>query len=250
VDITRVSDEPINIQSPFLSFIGTLQNFILQILARGDRKHNGFMDRILFVKPLNLEKKPWKDSKLNQTLVANWGVIINKLVGLKLDFGPDGEPQPGVISFSTEAKAILFEWEKTNCIESNLAADDGISGIFSKIEVYAIRFSLILQLARWACDEDDDSQIGVQAVEGALKLCEYFKRTAIEVHDIVSNYDPIAAHPQIKQDIYKDLADLFTTAEGLRIADRHGMPVRTFMKFLKEMTLFNRKGHGKYEKRC
>ena len=94
-------------------------------------------------------------------------------------------PQPEILRFTPEAKQLLFEWQRELTDQSNKPENEAISGINAKMEMYAVRLALILQMVRYACNEDNKQAVGIEAVQGALKLVEYFKRTAIKVHSIV-----------------------------------------------------------------
>jgi hypothetical protein len=104
-------------------------------------------------------------------------------------------------------------------------------------------------LIRYACNEDNKQAVGIEAVQGALKLVEYFKKTAIKVHSIVSNASPLDKLPTDKQALYIALADTFSTSEGVKVAESMGMAERTFKRFLSNREFFNKQTRGGYEKR-
>ena len=60
-----------------------------------------------------------------------------------------------------------------------------LTSIASKLEIYAIRFSLLLALADWACG-GEKKLIDVDTVERTLRLVEYFRSTASKVQGIIS----------------------------------------------------------------
>jgi hypothetical protein len=158
-------------------------------------------------------------------------------------------PQPEILKFTPKAKRILFEWQKVNTDQSNDAENEAESGIYSKLEMYAVRLALILEMMRYACNESDKQAVSVEAIQGALKLVEYFKNSAIKVHSIISNASPLDKHPADKQGLYKALPNTFTTETGLQVAESLGVPERTFKRFLNETDLFKWISRGKYEKR-
>lgn len=65
--------------------------------------------------------------------------------------------------------------------------DEVLVGVYSKLDIYVIRFSLILQLSRWACDESDKKEIDSTSVEGAISIVEYFRITAKRVQGITNS---------------------------------------------------------------
>ena len=155
---------------------------------------------------------------------------------------------PEILRFTPEAKHLLFKWQKELTDQCNKPENEAISGINAKIEMYAIRLALILQMVRYACNEGNKQAIGIEAVQGALKLVEYFKKTAIKVHSIVSNASPLDKLPTDKQTLYIALPDIFTTSEGMQIVESMGISERTFKRFLNNKELFKRIRQGEYEK--
>ncbi|MBP7679059.1 MAG: DUF3987 domain-containing protein [Bacteroidales bacterium] len=249
ITIDRVSKEPVFIPLPFISVAGTIQNGVLNELAKENRTENGFIDRILFVIPENIKKPYWGETELNPVFIDNWNEIITRLIHLpvKLDFTET--PLPEILRFTPEAKQLLWEWQKRNADECNQAESEAISGIFSKLEMYAVRLALILELLRWSCNESSKQAVSIEAVQGALKLVEYFKRSAVKVYSIITNTNPLNNLPADKRNLYEALPDFFTTSEGQKIAEGFGMAERTFKYFLNDKELFLRISTGKYEKR-
>jgi hypothetical protein len=249
INIDRKTGEPVFIPLPFISVCGTIQNGILNELAKESRTQNGFIDRILFVIPDNIQKKYWSETDLSPVIIENWQNIVSNLLSLSITNDETLNPSPEVLKFTPEAKRILFEWQKENTDQSNDAENEAISGIYSKLEMYAVRLALILEMMLYACNESDKQAVSVKAIQGALKLVEYFKNSAVKVNSIISNASPLDKHPADKQALYKALPDTFTTESGLQVAESLGVAERTFKRFLTEKELFNWIRRGEYEKR-
>jgi hypothetical protein len=247
IRINRKTAEPTYIPKPFISVIGTIQPAVLNELAH-NRTENGFVDRLLFIAPENVQKKPWSEKELNPVISENWQAIISTLLDLPLFQDDTDNPQPEVLRFTPEAKQLLFEWQSELTDQGNKPENEALSGINAKIEMYAVRLALILQMMRYACKEDDKQAVGIEAMRGALKLAEYFKRTAIRVHSIVNNATPLDKLPTDKQTLYNELPDTFTTSEGVEVGKSFGMAERTFKDFIKKRDLFNYPKRGEYEK--
>ena len=100
----------------------------------------------------------------------------------------------------------------------------------------------------WACGDGDKTAVGTDAIKGAIQLAEYFRNTALKVHDIISN--PLGQLPENHKLFYEALPEFFTTAEGLEIAKKHLIPKDTYYKFLKRHKgeLFKNTSRGTYEK--
>ncbi|MGB3227120.1 MAG: YfjI family protein [Saprospiraceae bacterium] len=246
--IDRKTGEPVYVPFPFIPVCGTIQNAILNELAKESRSQNGFIHRLLFAILDKLQKEYWSETELDSVVSENWQIILSKLLYLSIAIDETSNPKPEILRFTTEAKLILFEWQKANTDQSNNAKNEEISGIYSKLEIYAVRLSLILEMLFYACNESDKKAISVKSIQGALKLVEYFKNSALKVNSIISNASPLDKHPADRQELYKALPDKFTTEIGLQIAVGLGIPERSCKRFLKEKELFNWLSRGNYEK--
>lgn len=249
INIDRKTGEPVFIPLPFISVAGTIQKGILNELAKDSRTQNGFIDRILFVIPDNIQKEYWSETDLPPVVSENWERIISNLLNLSVSNDDTLNPSPEVLRFTPDAKKVLFEWQKANTDQCNEAENEALSGIFSKMDMYVLRLALILEMLRYACNESDKQAVSIEAVQGAVKLVEYFKNSAVKVNSILSNASPLDKHPADKQNLYKALPDTFTTEIGLQIAEGLGVAERTFKYFLNEKDLFTRLSRGEYEKR-
>jgi hypothetical protein len=248
INIDRKTGEPVFIPLPFISVAGTIQNGILSELAKDNRTQNGFIDRMLFVIPDDLQKTYWSETELSPTIIQSWEQIISRLLDMPLDYDDTNTPQPKTLRFSPNARKVLFEWQRDNTDQSNKPENEAICGIFSKLEMYAIRFALILEMMRFACGESAKDAISVEAVNGALKLVEYFKQSAIKVRSVISNINPLDKLPIDKQTLYKALPKQFTTETGLQVAKSLGVAERTFKRFLTKQNLFSQLKRGEYQK--
>jgi Protein of unknown function (DUF3987) len=249
ISIDRKTGDAAFIPRPFISVAGTIQNAILYELSKQGRNKNGFMDRILFVIPDNLQKPYWSDKEIAPYLVKNWDIIMENLLNMKMQCDAAGNPEPQILHLSPDAKQILYDWQKQNADQCNEAESEEISGIYSKLEMYAVRLALILELLNYGCSNNDDTDcVSAKSMRGALQLVEYFKRSALKVHTIINNENPLQSYPTHKQELYKELPQIFTLEHGLRTAQKHNMVERTFTRFLKNKDLFKRISHGEYEK--
>jgi hypothetical protein len=247
INIDRKSGDPVFIPSPFISVAGTIQNGVLNELAK-NRTENGFLDRILFVVPDNVKKTCWSETDLDPLVLDNWHTVISNILNIEIEYDDTGNPKPKILKFTPEAKLVLFFWQKKNTDQCNEADDEVLSGIYSKLEIYASRLALILEMMRFACDGIPLESISLESIQGALKLVEYFKRSALKVNEIISNRNPRNILPEDKQALYKALPQSFKTSEGVEISTTLGMPERTFKNFIKDQNLFKNLKYGEYEK--
>ena len=241
------SQSGVFIRNPFLCVIGTIQPKVLTDLAAGNRNANGFMERILYVFPSDQTKPKWNRSRRMPSfdIAAEWRGILSRLIDIVPKVDADGEIISEDVPFSTAALDRLYQWQNEQTDRCNADGSDTLTSIASKLEIYAIRFSLLLALADWACGSEKKT-IDVDTVERAIRLTEYFRSTASKVQGIISE----DALTELQLSIISELPDSFTTAEGVAIAGKCGMSERSFKRFLRDRkgVLFAHSSHGNYTK--
>ena len=234
------------IKRPYISVVGTIQKKILGELSKGERSSNGFIDRILFVMPNLQQKARWSRTELPDDTEKRWGGIIRRLINLPCAKDEEGEVTPEIIPFEEDAKARLYMWQEEHARLCDTEANEVLVGVYCKLEIYIIRFCLIIQLARWVCGESEKSAIDLISVERAITLTEYFLHSAQQVHAEIAGVQLT----QQQQQLLAELPASFQTAEALSIAQKLGMKERAFKDFLSRNIghLFAKERHGLYHK--
>jgi hypothetical protein len=248
INIDRKTGDPVYLSNPFISVAGTIQSGILYQLGKEGRMHNGFMDRILFVIPDNLQKSYWNNVEIDKQVIQSWEDIISILLELPFNLDENLCPHPGELYYHPDAWSALIKWQKHNTDLINKSDSDFISGMYSKFEIYAIRLSLILQMLKWASDNGNKETIEADSLHGAIALVEYFRKNAEKVDAIISNYSPLDNLNSEKKNVYMGLPFEFSTDEGLEVARLHDMSTRTFQRFITDRKLFRRIKKGLYQK--
>ena len=241
----KSSQSGVFIRNPFLCVIGTIQPKVLTELAAGNRNANGFMERILYVLPSVQAKVRWNRERKSPSfdIASAWREILSRLIDIVPAVDSCGEIIPEDVPFSPEALDRLFSWQ--NEVTDRCNAEGSDTPIASKLEIYAVRFSLLLALADRACG-DEKKLIDADTVERAIRLTEYFRMTAAKVQGIVSE----DALTELQLAVLSELPGTFTTAEGVAIAAKCGMSERSFKRFLKDRNgvLFVHSAHGNYSR--
>jgi hypothetical protein len=249
MNVDRVGlDYSIYIPEPFLSVGGTIQPGLLHEIGKGDRMHNGFVDRFLFCYPDRIPKSLWSDKTMPQTPLNEYRDAIKKL--LALDF--DSENHPVDIVLTSEAKKRLiayFNEENRPRVEN--AECDLLRGIFSKFDLHTARLALLLQMLWYGYGEEEkDYEIDRQMIDRAIELSEYFQQQSLKVYEKLNNETPVDQLDEKKKVIYEKLPGFFKKSDGKKIAEKFGMPTRTFEHWLKtgQGEYFTKPDHGYYEK--
>ena len=249
INIDRKTSDPINIPYPFIPVIGTIQNAILNDFAKDGRNKNGFLDRILFAMPQSFEKLYWSNTELDPCYAERWESIIASVLGIKLHMDENMNPSPCIYKLSDEARSIFIDWFNTNKDISDKAPDNE-KGIFSKLQNYLGRLSLILEILWGASGESNNTEclISGQSMYGATLLIEYFRGTALNVQSVISGNRVFDGLAEDKKQLLAKLPKEFTTGQGLDIAEEMGITEITYKRFLTESSIFLKTKHGKYEK--
>ena len=79
---------------------------------------------------------------------------------------------------------------------------------------------------------------------GLAIVAEVIATTALKVHFHLNEEDAVDRLPDLRKRVYEALPDQFRTGEGQEIADKFGMPQRTFKRFIGNENLFRKEAHG------
>jgi hypothetical protein len=246
--VDRKSSPPVRIETPFVNVAGTIQPGVLEEMRKDNKTKNGFIDRILFVMPKGLKRQRWNTNELDMRVRGEWFRIVNKILSLEFARDADGNELSNHLTYTKDAEAVLRKWQEDNIKEDEEFESETRDGVSAKIEVYVFRFSLLLQIMKWACGEADKTCIDAASVTGAVEIAKYFKHTALDVADLINSRSPIDHLPENKQIIYRQLSTMFTTAQGVQLAIENAMPERTFKHWLNDKTLFKHIKQGEYQK--
>lgn len=185
---------------------------------------------------------------MRDDLDREWERILKRLLSVECVVNEDKEPIPSVMRFTPDAKRRLYEWQHENAALCDKEMSDNVVSFFCKLEIYVIRFSLRLRMARRVCEVEQSppEEIGDNDVAGAIELAEYFRSNALSVLTCISEKRLNELH----RTVYDHLAEEFSTADGIRVAARFGMKDHTFKMFLISNlnTLFRRVRQGLYHK--
>jgi len=88
-----------------------------------------------------------------------------------------------LIAFTKESKAVWRDFIKDHYKEQeDPLFPDNLRGPWGKMEGYAARLALILQLLRFACGEAKSEEVDDTSISGAADLIDYFKSHAKRVY--------------------------------------------------------------------
>ncbi len=133
-------------------------------------------------------KPKWQEDEVSEDLDNAWESILTAILSVECRLDDEGEPIPIIVRFTPAAKRTLYEWQHRNAEMCDNEMNDTVVSFFCKLEIYVIRFSLLLRMARWVCDEEQSppEEIGDNDVGGAIELAEYFRHNVLSVLTCIS----------------------------------------------------------------
>lgn len=236
---------PITIARPYLNIIGTLQPKVLARLFPANKIDNGFLQRFLFAFS-DAKKSPINENEVNPNVIErynDWFTNFRKKYPIEYSY-PESYPLPKTFNWSEQAKQYFFEWQRKNTDLVNQYTGDLLGEVYSKFDNHFCRLALLMQVMI----DNSVFQISIEAVQAADRLCEYYKHTARRVVDIIHNMNPVELLPTDRATLYNSLPEIFTTGEGIQLADTLGIGERSAKYFFKTKNLFAQPKYGNYSK--
>jgi hypothetical protein len=179
ISINRKTTEPLFVERPFISVAGTIQTALLEKLASHDRDNIGFLDRILFSYPAEIPPAKWSVESDISAEGNQWEGIVKRISEASSTRFANGETN---VPFQGEALQSVIDWQHTNAEkieEANREGNYSRARMLSKLEVYALRLSLLLAIL----DKPEAPEITRGNVARALSLVTYFEACGKQVRE-------------------------------------------------------------------
>jgi DNA-binding CsgD family transcriptional regulator len=179
-----IKNNDIYIELPCVNIFGTTQPSRLDVFSKNKGIGSGFSYRFLFSFVENRIKPVMAGTVRSETITA-YDQTITNLFDLDLNVDVHGNPIPKILKLTDEAQVEYDAFRKAFTDFEGL--DETEIGIRAKLEDYSLRFALILQLLNWAAGIGRKDFIELKAVEGSIKLTNYFLKSSIAAHDCMVN---------------------------------------------------------------
>jgi hypothetical protein len=170
--------EPILLTNPMVCVTGCLPPEVLTDLTDERGREDGFMHRMLFSypDPVPLE---YTETYVSEGAVAGYATVVDMLLTMGADSAAIHQlvtmTPSGREAFRTLLRELYATLNDPECPQQ-------LRGPIAKLEGYAARLALILQMSRKAAGETTDEVIGPESVEGAAALVRYFLSHARRVY--------------------------------------------------------------------
>lgn len=74
-----------------------------------------------------------------------WQNILSRLMCIECAYDENNDILPVIVPFAEEALERLFEWQHNLSDKCDTEPNETLVGIYCKLQIYAIRFCLIIQ---------------------------------------------------------------------------------------------------------
>lgn len=248
ISVNRKSSEPIFIEKPFVSIIGSIQPQVLINLLGNNKIDNGLTHRFLFAFPDHVIREDLSDDDVPEYIEELYQTCINRIL-ISDFFQADGYPAHKITLSKEGYEAYKIFRRRINETINN-EKSDAISGIYAKLDTYSLRIALILHVIRTGCKEVEINsyQVSAETFRKAAEVIEYFEHNALKVFKLMEKFrDPLKDYPMEHKIIYYQLPYSFTTGAAWEIA-KEKVSRRTLFNILSDEYLFTKLKHGIYEK--
>jgi len=211
--INRKGDDPLLIEAPFMSIVGTCQpSIITDILSSSQYTASGFIQRMLFVLPNTTEIPKYKEMQPDTALLGYWNELLMRL----------REVQPTTIFLDSASKKAYIDYYN-ELQELKKDADDYTASVLSKLQIYVERWAILIHVL----NENTSNCINPAEMEGSIKAMRYFQSTAEKVKGILS------APTMRTSDLMKELLKMYPSLNQSGLARALGVTQQAVNKNLK-----------------
>ncbi|KAA6303891.1 hypothetical protein EZS27_044467, partial [termite gut metagenome] len=161
--VNRVTSDSFYVPATAVSIFGTIQPAILDKIFSKDKDKNGLAARFTFGMPDGLLPPKWSDEEVDEELVKPYYDAIQQLLDIELSTDEKGEPVPTIIKFTQEAFERMLKWHNGNEFYNKIIEEKGHSyyEAFVKLDNYALRYALILQMIYASVDDGSKDEVGI-----------------------------------------------------------------------------------------
>ncbi len=166
-----------------VSIAGGIQPETLRRTLGQEHRDNGLAARLLFAMPPRQPKR-WTEDDVSERVEAAIMMLFDRLYALEPDFEKEGEARPRLVRLDADGKRAWVQFvNEHGAMQAELAGDE--AAVWSKLEGYAARFTLVHHLVRVASDDPTIADAGLvdkASVTAGVALVRWFAREADRVY--------------------------------------------------------------------
>jgi hypothetical protein len=179
-----------------VSVLGSIQPRTLRRVFGAAERESGLLARLLLVQP---PTRPaiWTDEELSDATATAWAHLLRGLLDIQPGQDEHGQPRPRLIPLTADAKAAWVAWHDAHGRDvADISADD-LAAHFAKLKGICIRLALLLAAVEGVATGQAVSAIGLDHLQRAIAITEWFKHEARRVYGILSESDEEGGQRQL-----------------------------------------------------
>jgi hypothetical protein len=186
--VDRKTSGTVFIPSAAVCVVGGIQPAILQRSLSLEHRESGLAARLLLAYPPRKAKR-WTEADIDPDAEAELARLFDRLYELQPTTDDDGEPRPGLVRLTPEAKAAWIAYYNAHAVEqADLTGD--MAAAWSKLEECAGRLALVVHYVRWAAGGvADETQLDAASMNAGIELTRWFKGEAKRVFAMLDESD-------------------------------------------------------------
>jgi hypothetical protein len=188
--VDRKTTGTIFVSRAAVSICGGIQPGPLARVLRPEFHENGLLARVLFAHPPRRRKR-WTEAEISPAMEKTIGELFDKLYSLEPIPDDNGDPQPGILRLSPEAKTKWIRFFDAHADEQvRLSGDEAAA--WSKLEGYAARLAIVVHCLRWAAGDSTLAHSGVvddKSMEAGIALSQWFGQETRRVYATLGETD-------------------------------------------------------------
>lgn len=222
VTINRKTDEPILIQRPFMSILGSIQPDVLSSTFGSDLlMSNGFNQRWLFCYPDECPPAMYSDSTISQEVKNDWNGCLKGLMA---------KDTTETLLLDDRAKEAYKEYYD-RLQRKKADAGNYMAAVYSKLQIQVLRWSGIAHLLG---DNSFGECIMPQDMEYSVRCMDYFERCAEKVYGKLMEGRKPGVKPLGREQMIANVYHLTNPVNQSAVADALGVTKQYISKCLKK----------------
>lgn len=219
--VDRKTQEPLRIENPVLSIVGTIQPSIFPLAFGGPQfTGSGFLPRWCIVWNDSHPKRAFSDLSVSRETRRKWDDILFCIEEVKDDI---------VFQLSDDAKALYRDYYNELEDKMHRAKDDAEKEMLAKVEVNVLRWALITSILAGEYDTER-AEISGESMEYAITCFRYFEKTGLRAISAVNRQSPQLT----KKDLIKALKQAYPGLNQRKLADAIGATEAYVSKVLRK----------------
>lgn len=237
----------LHVSRPYFCMVGTIQPQTFNRIFTKDRVENGLLARFIEVVHFDEHALLWN---LEEDLPSDADQRYEAILDQMIDWREQIDPAKAIsYSLAPEAAETIQDWQNAHEVHIDSFGRDIDRAIFRKLQLYVLKFALIIQLM-WDLLSDDaktEHVVDLPSAALATSLADYFYGGAKDLARSVSQ----RKLSEREQKLLEALPQQFSAEEGLEIAKRYCIGKTCFYDFLAKTRgiLIDQPSRGTYSKR-